>query len=187
MKLYKLKKDLPTFNAGDEFYLGYNKNLYLKDSNIMAYNHITLEKFPNILKDWFEEITEYKRWRAKYGEEYWYASNGGSICCDTEDGHIVDNHRFLTGNYFKAREEAETRKEYLLARQVLLDDADGGNWIEGDCNWYAFYSGTDWAMNIPACYRPGTIYFKTYRSLEASLDKHKDQWDIVRKYETGEK
>ncbi len=67
MKRYKLKKDLPTLNAGDEFYLGDTKNLYLKDSNIMAYSYTTLEKFPNILKDWFEEIPENKRWRAEFG------------------------------------------------------------------------------------------------------------------------
>lgn len=67
MKQYKLKKDLPTFNGGDEFYLDNNNDLRLKGSDIMAYNHKTLEKFPNILKDWFEEIPEYKRRRAEIG------------------------------------------------------------------------------------------------------------------------
>lgn len=68
MKRHKLKRDLPTFNAGDEFCLNNNNDLYLKDSNIIAYNHYTLEKFPNILKDWFEEIPEeHKRRRAEFG------------------------------------------------------------------------------------------------------------------------
>lgn len=44
MKRYKLKKDLPTFQAGDEFYLDSNNDLRLKVSDIMAYNHHTLEK-----------------------------------------------------------------------------------------------------------------------------------------------
>ena len=70
MKRYKLLKDLPTFNAGDEFYLDINNDLCLKESAIMAYNHKTLEKFPNILKDWFEGIHDDKRWRAKIGRAH---------------------------------------------------------------------------------------------------------------------
>nr|DAJ92008.1 MAG TPA: hypothetical protein [Caudoviricetes sp.] len=193
MKQYKLKKDLPTFNEGDEFCLNNNNDLYLKDSNIMAYSHITLEKFPNILTDWFEEIPEEsKRWRAEYGEEYWYASDGGHICCGTEDGHIVDNHRFLTGNYFKTREEAEAYKEYLLARQILIDDAEGGRFASFKTAYFARYTflllmtsrwSIDYTMNK---YSPGKIYFKDDESLKKSLEQHEEQWEIVRKYEMGE-
>lgn len=44
MKRYKLKKDLPTFKAGDEFYTDSNNNLRLSGPEIVAYSHITLEK-----------------------------------------------------------------------------------------------------------------------------------------------
>lgn len=75
MKRYKLLKDLPTFNAGDEFVLRDNGCLYLNKvdavtgyltgvghwkNDVMAYHKRTLEQFPNILEDWFEEIEEPK-------------------------------------------------------------------------------------------------------------------------------
>lgn len=194
MKRFKLLKDLPTFKAGDEFYIDNFGSLRLCKSNIIAYSKHSLEKFPSILTDWFEEIPEkYERWRAKYGEEYWYASDGGCICRETEDGHSVDNHRFLTGNYFKTREEVETYREYLLARQVLIGDADGGKVINGEKSYYtryyipSCYMGMNWYANFDFyTYTPGVIYFKDKESLEKSLKEHKKQWGIVRKYEMGE-
>lgn len=66
MKRYRLKKDLPTFNAGDTFILDDDGCLYLENKEgskhwarrVMAYHRITLEHFSNILEDWFEEIDE---------------------------------------------------------------------------------------------------------------------------------
>lgn len=186
MKRYKLLKDLPTFKAGDEFYIDSNNNLRLKVSDSMAYNHYTLEKFPNILTDWFEEIPESKRWRAEYNEKYWCNDGNGGIYSSTEDGHKADSYRFLTGNYFKTEEEAEVYKEYLLARQVILDDADGGRWSKDGCNWYAFYNGMNLDMTDSTFYRPGTIYFQETKAILKSLEEHREQWEIVRKYEMGE-
>lgn len=85
MKRYKLLKDLPTFNAGDEFVLRDNGCLYLNKvdavtgyltgvghwkNDVMAYHKRTLEQFPNILEDWFEEIEEPKEYWAidQFGE-----------------------------------------------------------------------------------------------------------------------
>lgn len=55
-KRYKLKRDLPTFKAGDIFYLSDAGNLLRESDNIAAYSWSTIDKFPNILTDWFEEI-----------------------------------------------------------------------------------------------------------------------------------
>lgn len=59
MKLYRLKKDLPTFNAGDEFELtpcGALVQITNGRTGVCAYSASTLEKFPNILADWFEKV-----------------------------------------------------------------------------------------------------------------------------------
>lgn len=60
LKRYKLKKDLPTFKAGDEFIRCGNGNLVEIKSNgvagVCVYCASTIEKFPNILTEWFEEI-----------------------------------------------------------------------------------------------------------------------------------
>lgn len=59
MKRYRLKKDLPTFKAGETFTLWDSietQGLCRDSDDIMAYHQKTLDKFPNILTDWFEEI-----------------------------------------------------------------------------------------------------------------------------------
>ena len=56
MKRYKLKKDLPTFKEGEIFYLSDAGNLIRESDNVPAYSWSTIDKFPNILTDWFEEI-----------------------------------------------------------------------------------------------------------------------------------
>lgn len=188
MKRYKLLKDLPTFKAGDKFYLDSNNNLRLKESDIMAYNHYTLEKFPNILKDWFEEIPENKRWRAELGNLYRFIDNIGDMACKYDNNDKWDDYRYNMGNYFKTREEVEAYQEYLIARQVLLDDAEGGKFFCEKHNWYVFYDKDhqNWECDWDNLYYSGTIYFKTKEALKKSLEEHKEQWEIVRKYEMGE-
>ena len=56
MKRYELKRDLPTFKAGEVFYLSDAGNLFRESDDIAAYSWSTIDKFPNILTDWFEEI-----------------------------------------------------------------------------------------------------------------------------------
>ena len=63
-KRYRLLKDLPTFKAGDEFFTDEYGSLWLEQnigeqpntSRVMAYHGKTIDKFPNILEEWFEEI-----------------------------------------------------------------------------------------------------------------------------------
>lgn len=57
MKKYKLLHDLPTFEAGDIFRLE-DCGLFNEKDGVCAYSYRTLEKFPNILEEWFEEIKE---------------------------------------------------------------------------------------------------------------------------------
>ena len=61
MKQYKLKKDLPTFKAGGTFHINDKGNLVSDNESskgIVAYSKSTLDKFPCILTDWFEEYEE---------------------------------------------------------------------------------------------------------------------------------
>lgn len=58
-KRYQLVKDLPTFKAGEIFELWDSietQGLYRESDGVMAYHQKTLDKFPNILEEWFEEI-----------------------------------------------------------------------------------------------------------------------------------
>lgn len=192
MKYYKLVNDIPMFKKGDLFFIHPEEGCLLqKDTLRLAYHKKTLEKNPEILKEWFEEIeeSENKRWRAKYGKKYWYLCDYGIAFSNTECGNDIDDFRYIVGNYSKTEKEAENYQEYLIARQVLLDDAEGGKFSDSYGAWYAIYSliVKDYRTTYTfSCYFPGVIYFRTGKALKKSLKIHKAQWEIVRKYEMGE-
>lgn len=60
MKKYVLKRDLPTFKAGDIFIISPDGSLWHSTGgehvDIMAYHRRTLEEFPEMLTEWFTEI-----------------------------------------------------------------------------------------------------------------------------------
>lgn len=190
MKQYKLLKDLPTFKAGDEFYIDSNNNLRLKVSDSMAYNHYTLEKFPNILKDWFEEIHKCKRCRAEYRGPYYYVNSLGMISSNNDYRDTEDDHLYSIGNYGLTKEELESKLKYDIARQVLLDDAKGGKWKKDGSNYCAYYDydEDDWGYDdtVNCMQTIGIIYFQNLDDIKDSLEEHKEQWETVRKYEMGE-
>ena len=121
MKRYKLIKDLPTFKAGNIFYTSEHGDLFYDDSNngIKAYSHKTLEKFPNILTDWFEEITDSIYWDIKYGEYYWYIDDFGVIKRDRWANYTSDGYRYETGNVYKTEQEAKKARELQIARAKI--------------------------------------------------------------------
>jgi hypothetical protein len=55
-KYYRLTKDLPTFKKGELFYINEYGCLASTKNHVVAYMNSTIAKFPNILKDWFEEV-----------------------------------------------------------------------------------------------------------------------------------
>ena len=192
MKHYKLKKDIPMFKAGDLFYINSDQGcLVQKDTIRLAFHKETLEEYPEILRDWFEEVEEpgYKRWRAEEDDEYYTINRIGCVCRSRDTRQPEDDYRYKTGSYGRTAEELEAKLKYDIARQVLLDDAKGGKFIEGGKNWHAFYDTTSETYAIASgmsYYFPGVVCFKSGGSLYKSLKEHEEQWEIVRKYEMGE-
>ena len=192
MKYYKLTNNIPMFKKGDLFFIHPEEGCLLqKDTLRLAYHKKTLENNPEILKDWFEEIEESKnkRWRGGRGDDYYFINDEGVVCheIDTNDG--MDNYRYNVGIYGRTKQELEAKLKYNVARQVLLDDAEGGKFIEGGENWHAFYDTTSETYVIASgmsYYLPGVVCFKNGGSLYKSLKEHEEQWEIVRKYEMGE-
>ena len=140
MKRYKLKRDIPAFKAGEVFYLSDAGNLFRESDNVPVYGRTIIEKNPNILTDWFEEIKESTRWKPeKYNEHYYYINAVGMIVEDTwSDSVRIDREKFNLGNCFQTKEEAEKAVEYLKALATVRGDAtskfvkDGNNW----CGYY---------------------------------------------------
>ena len=129
--------------------------------------------------------TEYKRWRAREGDEYSFLSGSWYIGRSTEQADTVDDYRYNTGNYFKTEKEAEQHKAYLLALQTIKDDAEGWipDWEDKDEEkWFTYYDheykvpGTDKNSLIQF---PGMIYFQAEKKLRHSLITHEAEWLTV--------
>jgi hypothetical protein len=74
---YVLNKDLPTFKAGTEAWLSKRGNLLTKidGKEITMYSHSTLDKFPNILTEWFEPIPEKRKAVPHYKDIFYVIGN----------------------------------------------------------------------------------------------------------------
>ncbi len=198
MKRYKLLKDLPTFKAGEEFFISDSGNLIAgTPSNpkqitvetryglsmkidLMAYAQETLEEFPNILKDWFEELPDLN--------EYFYITDDGNVDFVVEENHNLSRRRMAIGNIFKTKEEAEKYIEYLKAKAIIKEDTKGfkPDWEDEDEYKYSAY----WSnrRNEPECdadymEKEPTIMFKSQNDIEASFKKHPEEWKTYLTYE----
>lgn len=181
-KRYKLKRDLPTFKAGEIFYLSDTGNLLRESDNVPAYSWSTIDKFPNILTDWFEEINESTRWKPEKFQKYYHVGGDSFVYDDNWDnGPAIDNGRFEIGNCFQTEEEAERVKEYLKALAVVRGDATT-KFTKGKNNWSVFYSfisdrlvvGTHLSSIDHGIF--GLPYFATEEDAQRSIEQHKDEW-----------
>ena len=97
-----------------------------------------------------EYNTEYKRWKPKDNEQYWYITDYGTVNYTLFMSKIQnDNMRFKNYNCFQTREEAEQELEKILIGRQLEDIArrlnKGKKFDWGDENqykWYIVYNTT---------------------------------------------
>lgn len=195
-KYYKLLKDLPTFEKGDLFRLSDEGHLFMEKSDfnhwkskVLAYDNYTLEHFPNILEDWFEEVEAPKeRWKPKEGDKYYYIRSYGYdriIACSRWPNDYFNQAGNEIGNVYRTREEAERAVEWLKARKVLYDDAKGfrPNWKdEQERKWSVVWvwrgiNGLviDFKTSETHGYGP---YFATAEDARASIKAHEREWKI---------
>lgn len=128
--------------------------------------------------------TEYKGWRA-YGDSYYYIEDCGDFNYFNyryEGRDRIDDYRYNTGNYFKTEKEAEQHKAYLLALQIIKDDAEG--WIPDwrSDKYHGYYNHEANELNIGwslAFQYQGVIYFETEKKLRHSQKVHKAEWLTV--------
>lgn len=190
MKRYKLLKDLPTFKAGDLFYISEYGALVHNGGdpdgyNVMAYAQSTLEKFPNILTEWFEEIpnpTDSIHWKPKIGQRYFYIDDG-YVFSDVWIDSRVDNRRYMAGAIYCAEADAKKALERQIAITTLMRDSNfEPDWSNNDQNkWTVYYNHNDKELLVEATaflQYPSAIYFDTYDSIKKSIKNHKKEWLI---------
>lgn len=122
MKRYKLKKDTPAFKAGTECYI--EEAGHMVPCRGISYTIVhkdQLEKNPNILTDWFEEINESTLWKPDEDQKYYLLDSNGLVHGSIWADDSVDRIRFEIGNCFQTEEEAEKVVEKLKAWKRLKD------------------------------------------------------------------
>lgn len=195
MKRYKLKKGTPTVKAGaifeEEGTFHDEKRLVQVTKDGCLFSPWVVVRDIINFDEWFEEIPEkHERWRGGMGDGYYFINDEGVVCheIDTNDG--MDNYRYNVGIYGRTEQELEAKREYDIARQVLLDDAKGGKWKKDGSNYCAYYDydEDDWGYDdtVNCMQTIGIIYFQNLDDIKDSLEEHKKQWEIVRKYEAKE-
>lgn len=190
MKRYKLLKDLPTFKAGDLFYISEYGALVHNGGdpdgyNVMAYAQSTLEKFPNILTEWFEEIpnpTDSIHWKPKIGQRYFYIDDG-YVFSDVWIDSRVDNRRYMAGAIYCAEADAKKALERQIAITTLMRDSNfEPDWSNNDQNkWTVYYNHNDKELLVEATaflQYPSAIYFGTYDNVKKSIVNHRREWLI---------
>lgn len=183
MKRYKLKRDLPAFKAGTECYI--EEAGHMVPCRGISYTIVhkdQLEKNPNILTDWFEEINESTRWKPDRSQKYYYLGNSGSVYYDTwANGSPIDNGRFEIGNCFQTEEEAERAAEYLKALVVVRGDATS-EFVKYNDNWFIGYDPEHKSIDAfcnPYTARNGIFglpYFATTEDAKRSIELHRNEW-----------
>lgn len=201
MKRYKLLKGLPTFKAGEEFFISDSGNLIAgtpsnpkqitvetlygipKKIDLMAYAQETLEEFPNILTDWFEEIEETKTF---------------FLICDIYYTALEDNTKSREdwqiknlksiGNYFETKEDTEKCIAYLKAKVVLKQDTGGfkPDWEDmGELKYYGYWDCNVDEVDFGYTYadRTSDVYFQSEKDIKESFKKHPDEWKTYLTYE----
>ena len=182
MKRYKLKRDIPAFKAGEIFRLSDAGNLFRESDNVPAYGWTILNKFPNILTDWFEEIKESTRWKPEMEQRYYYVCSNGRVSEYVWLGsQRLDYDRFEIGNCFKTKEEAEKAVEYLKALAVVRGDSTV-KFTKRKSNYYVVYNTTYNCLDVSDnCYLIkngifGIPYFDTEEDARRSIEQHKNEW-----------
>lgn len=181
MKRYELKRDIPAFKAGEVFYLSDAGNLFRESDNVPVYGWTIIDKNPNILTDWFEEIKEPTRWKPEMHQVYRYINTDSSVSGSTWTDDYFDDGRFEIGNCFQTEEEAERVVEYLKALAVVRGDATT-KFINGNRNWYVYYdTNSNLLCSSISCSMLdngifGLPYFATNEDVRRSIEAHKDEW-----------
>ena len=182
MKRYKLKKDTPAFKAGTECYIEEAGNMVpCRGISYTIVHKDQLEKNPNILAEWFEEVNESTRWKPEMDQTYYGISIGSSVFSEYWNDLTVDHDRFNIGNCFQTKEEAEKAVEYLKALATVRGDATS-KFVKGERNWYVYYdtnlnsihSSISCTMLDNGIF--GLPYFATIEDAKKSIELHKDEW-----------
>lgn len=184
MKHYKLLKDLSTFKAGDLFYISEYGALVYDDGGygVMAYSQSELDRFPNILTEWFEEIqepTDSIHWKPKKGEKYFYINEYGDIECETWNNDDADNRLMAMGLIRRTEEKCEEARDRRLAEVRLRRTSDfKPDWKNEKYGYSIFYGPRSKKLFVTIRTIDGgeIVRYATQEEAEKSIKEHEADW-----------
>lgn len=185
MKRYKLLKDLPFAKAGEELYLKFSEDseffLVYKGTD-KAYTAELNPEFIDNFGEWFEELPKC----------YFSINNSKKevqeVSVKYHANWVIQNLKSL-GLLFETEEETERHIDYLMAKEVIRQDAKGfkPDWNNEDENryrgcWDLKEDTTIW-MYESGAFREPLIFFKSVKDIKESFEKHPEEWKTYLTYE----
>lgn len=190
MTKYRLKKDLPTLKAGAIFSdkdgeeMSWGSNLHHTAESGMFYRFYTKEI--DNFDEWFEPVAD--EWPQK-GDTYWTVAPDGTSFLDNWGDFAGCRDRRAIGNVFKTEESAQRFVDYLKAVEAVRHDEGFMKMSRkidyAPCGYglYQDHSKSIVPSTVDCSAHAGEFYFDTYAHAQASLDKHRDEWQTILDYD----
>ena len=198
MKKYKLLKNMPFAKAGEELYLKFSEDseffLVYKGTD-KAYTAELNPEFIDNFDEWFEEVEA-----LKVPDEFYivavYADKNGIIAhkiskedpmCGSVHESLFLNHSSI-GIAFETKEEAEKYIKYLKAKAIIKQDTKGfkPDWSDDEQPKHYGYCHAEskrlW-RDVEYTEKRSTIYFRSIKDIEESLENHPEEWKTYLTYE----
>lgn len=179
MKRYKLLKDLPFAKAGEIFDDQY-------EDGILTFYHQnrTIDIYKTDIEnceEWFEEVRTFGG--------YYYVIDVGHVGYLEDESYRPNDTlgRMEIGNIFKTKEEAEKYLEYLKAKTVIEQDVKGIEIDWKDLDRFKYYGmwnieDDEFSIHTTISVRQSTFYFNSREEVEASYEKHPEEWKTYLTY-----
>lgn len=198
-KKYKLLKDLPTFKAGDEFFLSNKGNLVAgtpenpetittniygvdRPVDLIAYSQKTLEEFPDILTEWFEEVkesTDSIHWEPKRGDKCFILENA-NIRPTVYTAMLRDYNAWRVGRVFRTEKECEKAYYRELVEARLRRTSTFEPDFENDNGgWVVFYNPQEKILETHEVYRYDygeIVRYETNEDAKKSIKENREDW-----------
>lgn len=150
-----------------------------------------------------EEITEYtaqwlidngfaekieERW-PRPDDKYWLVDTDGDIVCVKWENDEQDDRLKAIGNVFKTEKSAQRFADYLKAVETIRHDegfmkqSRKIDYVPCGYGLYQDHSKSIVPSTVDCSAHAGEFYFDTYAHAQASLDKHRDEWQTILDYD----
>lgn len=189
MKRYKLLKDLPMFDAGEEgFYLDSDGNLMhgSSDTGETVYPAPVLARHPEILRDWFEEIPERPKtvWDLKKGDMMAVIDEDFEAFEREWDDDASDHYIRSMGDVFLTKEDAEKELARRKAKVILERDTKGFKPKKNSGLFYTVFWDVhdeifrieDWDSDYRWARQYSDLVFAIKEDAMASIKAHPNEW-----------